>query len=384
MRVLTALMAAAIPLLTWLICRRLDTTETAATAAAALTLAVPGLTRVTGMVSNDSFMVLTAAGLSLALVHVATGDLSRRTALMTGGLTAAALLTKGFGLPLPLLVVGSYLIAARGGLRRVLIPLATALGVGFVFGGIWWLRNLIAFGAIQPNGYGTPALSTIFNRPNVHGGGPLGPYVRGIFDRLSRSFWGGVGTTSSPTISKELAVWVSIAALVVVALGIIVGVRGRHRLVLLLLAAPVLLALVIVVQGSLPIYNERGQIRGVQGRYLYLAIPGLAVCAAVAADRVLLRARGLLPALAVLVLIAMQSVGAVRVVKRLWWAPERDDNTLSSALHHLEVLSPWPDWVTQGCLYLTAAVAVAALSLAAYEGVRALTSSGREATSLPA
>lgn len=384
MRVLTALLAAGIPLLTWLICRRLGTSESVGVAAAALTLAVPGLTRITGTVSNDSFMVLTAAGLSLALVHVATGDLSKQTAVLAGGVTAAALLTKGFGLPLPLLVVLAYLIGARGVaglLRRAAVPGGIALAVAFVFGGLWWVRNLIAFGAIQPNGLGGDAQKVLI-RPNVQGGEPLWPFVTGVFDRLTRSFWGGVGITSSPTLSEGLAVGVSLVALVLVMAGIALGVRrGRHRLVLLMLAVPVLLAMVIVVQGALPIYIERGQIRGVHGRYLYLAIPGLAVCAAIAADRLLWRARGLLPALAVIGVIGMQVLGGFRVLKRLWYTPHSSDNSPGIAFDHLQVLSPWSGWVTDATFALTALAALAALALAGYQAV---TRSGPEPVSQPA
>jgi 4-amino-4-deoxy-L-arabinose transferase-like glycosyltransferase len=384
MRILTALMAAAIPLLTWAICRRLGTSETVGVAAAALTLAVPGLTRLTGMVNNDPFLVVTTTGLLLALVHVVTGDLSRRLALLVGGLTAAALLSKGFGLPLPLLVVGAYLLGARRareGSRRALVPMAYALGVGFVFGGLWWVRNLIAFGAVQPNGYGTQA---IYNRPNQRGGGgPLDFYVHGVINLLTRSFWGGVGHLSSPTISLKLANEISLLALLGILAAIIWGIRGvRHRGALLLLVAPMLLALVIVVQGSWPVYEQRGQIRGVQGRYLYLAVPGIAICLAVIGERLLWRARALLPALAITAMILMQAVSGYRVIKRLWFAPG-PGNSLRTALNHLEVLSPWPNGITQGVFALTALLALAALALAGYEAAQTFTRSDPAPASLP-
>ena len=389
MRILTALMAAAIPLLTWAICRRLGASEVVGVTAAALTLAVPGLTRVTGMVSNDPFMVLTATGLLLALVHVATGDLSRRTAALVGGLTAAALLTKGFGLPLPLLVVGAYVVVAArrppDERRQALGALGTALGIGFVFGGLWWVRNRISFGAIQPNGYGSSALGKVLDRPGaVHGGGPISSYVSGVADRLDRSFWGGAGTLSPPTLGPHLAELLSALVLLGVAIALAGGVRGAgHRWVLLLLVAPMLLALAIVVQGSWPIYHQRGQIRGVQGRYLYLAVPGIAVCVAVAAERVVARVRPLLPALVVVGVVVIQAVSAERLIRRIWSAPGQPSG-LGSALRHLEVLSPYPDAITVLVFVLTALAALVALALAGTTGVRAITRSDPEAASAPA
>ncbi|MCU1588167.1 MAG: hypothetical protein JWN31_1660, partial [Frankiales bacterium] len=108
LRIITALLMAPLPLLVWAIANRLRAGPNVEIAAAALSLGVPGLTRVSGLVNNDGFLVITMTALLLALTHVATGDLRRRTAIVVGVLTGLTMLSKGFALICPLLVVLAY------------------------------------------------------------------------------------------------------------------------------------------------------------------------------------------------------------------------------------------------------------------------------------
>jgi 4-amino-4-deoxy-L-arabinose transferase-like glycosyltransferase len=363
LRLITALLMAPLPLLVWAIANRLRAGPTTAVAAAALSLGVPGLTRVSGLVNNDGFLVITMTALLLGLTHVATGDLSRRTAIVVGALTGVTMLSKGFALICPLLVVLAYVIGKRGW-RGLLRPLAVALGVGFLTGGFWWLRNLILYGALQPNGFGS-ALAQIEGRPRAADNpAVLSVFLDAVQDRIARTFWGGVGIASQPTVTKSggTLLWVLVGVAVVIAL--VVGVRGRgERLALGLLLLPLPLVFAIIIKGSYGEYVEHAKLPGLQGRYLYLGISGLAVATAITLDRVLGRARAALPLLAVALVLVMQEVHTHRLVRNLWTSD--DDGSLRRGLAGMRQVAPWPGAVTNLVLLATAVTAIATLVLSA-------------------
>ena len=373
LRVVTSLLVAPLPLLVWAIGRRLGVAATVAVAAAALSLAVPGMTRISGYVNNDGFLVITTTALLLGLARVATGDLSRRTAVVVGLLTGLALLSKGFALPLPLLVVLAYLLGARALAQRWVTasrPLVVALVVGFVTGGLWWMRNLLLYGAIQPSGYGAVGLARVLPKPRPpEKPVDVGQFTHVVSDRLARTFWGGVGVTSKPTVSSAGAALLFAALALLVAIGLWRGIRGRGRrahLVLLLL--PFLLTLVLVLDGAWHDYVRYAVFRGVQGRYLYGALAGLALTVAVAGDWLLGAWRRWLPLLAVVGVLLLQGLHARRLVRTLWLA--HNSGSYRDALSGIEVISPWPNAVTETVFAGTLLAVVAVLVLVVLEQVR--------------
>lgn len=364
MRLLDALLLTPLPLLVWAMSRRLQTSSRVGVAAAALSLGVPGLARTGGMVNNDAFLVLTAKAMLLGLLHVATGDLSRRTAVVVGLLTGLALLSKGFGLTLLPLVVLGYVLGLRAAgrpLRTGVRPLALALFVGFLSGGIWWARNIVVYGHLQTNGFGEKAAARIAGPPRpAKLPATLGPYLHAVHVLLMPSFWGGIGVTSAPTMSVRESDWLTVLAALLVVAGIAWGVRGQgNRLALLLLTLP--LPMLPFLSESYKVYVSHNLTPGLQGRYLYLAVAGLALAGAVAADRLLGKARDWLPVVAVVAVLAMQLLNGIRLVRSLWLPPS--GGTLRAALTHLEVLSPWSRYPTEAVFLVTALVGVVVLVL---------------------
>lgn len=363
LRLLSALIVAPLPLLVWAIANRLRAGPGVEVGAAALSVAVPGLTRISGLVNNDGFLVITVTALLLGLVHVATGDLTRRTAVVVGLLTGIALLSKGFALTMPLLVVVAYLIASRS--RRVVLPLSWALGVGFLTGGIWWVRNVLVFGTLQPQGFGAAALAAVQGRPRPPGSViDSGIWWTAVQDRLARTFWGGVGIASQPTLTKTAGTVLFVVLALLVIGGLVVGVRGRgDRRVLGLLLLPLPLTLVLVLRSSWSDFVHYNQASGLNGRYLYIAIAAFALLSALVLDRLLGRARAALPLLAVVVVLVLQGQHANRMIRALWL--KNSDGSLRNALSGIEVLSPWPNVITEGVFAATVLTALAVLVLSA-------------------
>ncbi|MCW2544071.1 MAG: hypothetical protein JWM40_1623 [Frankiales bacterium] len=363
LRLVTALLMAPLPLLVWAIANRLRAGPGPSVAAAALSLGVPGLTRVSGLVNNDGFLVITTTALLLGLVHVATGDLSRRTAIVVGILTGMTMLSKGFALIAPLLVLIAYVIG-RTSWRALRQPLLIAWGVGFLAGGFWWLRNLIAFGALQPNGFGS-SLAQIEGKPRAADNpAVLSVFLDAVQDRIARTFWGGVGIASQPTLTKTGGTILFVLVGIAITATLVLGVRGSgQRKVLGLLLLPFPLVLAIVLDGSYGEYVQHAKLPGLQGRYLYLAIAGLAIAVAVALDRLMGPARKALPLLAVLIVLVMQEIHTHRLIRSLWLGD--NGGSLWTALRGMREVSPWSGGATNLVLLLTVLTGLATLVLAA-------------------
>jgi hypothetical protein len=135
-----ALLAAA----SWLGLRRLDVPRALAALAIAALVLVPVVLR--GLVHAETDVpALAWLACTGALAACARG----RPALLAPMLVAAALAigTKTTVLPLAAIVTLAAAWACRSSLRRLARPLAAAAAVGFVAGGLWYLRNLIAHGS---------------------------------------------------------------------------------------------------------------------------------------------------------------------------------------------------------------------------------------------
>jgi small subunit ribosomal protein S36 len=366
LRLVSVLMVAPLPLLAWALARRLSRDDVVATTAAALPLAVPGLTRIGASAGNDALVVLTFAAVLVALARALTGDASRRTAVAAGALTTLALLTKGFALVLPAVVLAAYAVAwLRRRTWSVLRSAAIALAVSAV-GWLWWLRNLLEFGALQPSGFGREAASRLRGTPREAGdNGSPGEFASTFSEVTMTRFWAGLGVPEPPTFSVGLAAVLTVLAAAGVLAGVVAGVRSRpgaasRRLPLLVVLLPFVLLLVPLVRADLLSYQRYegpGTEVGVHGRYLYGAVAGLAAVAAVGYRRLLAGHARWLPALAVLAAVAVQAWALWLVFTDLW-AP---GGALSAGLGALLAVSPWPPVVT--ALPLSAAAVLAAVTL---------------------
>ncbi|MEA2466121.1 MAG: hypothetical protein QOJ57_247, partial [Thermoleophilaceae bacterium] len=128
----------------WLGLRRLDVPRALATLAIGALVLVPVVLR--GLVHAETDVPAMAW---LACTAALAACARARPALLAPMLVAAALAigTKTTVLPLAAIVILAAAWTCRASLRRLAVPLALAAAVGFVAGGLWYLRNLIAHGS---------------------------------------------------------------------------------------------------------------------------------------------------------------------------------------------------------------------------------------------
>ena len=267
--------------------------------AALIPLSVPTYLRTGASVTSDSLLVLVCTVLLALLVRVAWGDLSRRTAIWVGLVWSAAMLTKGFALALPPAIVLAYLLGARGGLaervRTAWRPAAGSGGIGAALGGWWWIRNLIVYGAVQPQGFGDISdtlRQTIFGRDRP--GGTDVAFFKSFVLLLAQRGWGSIGLLDNPGLDNRLLWSMSGIFVLVLVFGLVVAVRPlRDRFAMsmpnrwnlgraVLLVPPTMLILGVPYVGSRTAYLQGQQLAGIQIRYLLPALLGQVLLAAVA------------------------------------------------------------------------------------------------------
>lgn len=338
LRVVNALLLAPLPLLGFALARRVGLAGPVAVAAAAMPLAVPQLYHIGSSVNNDNLLLPLLAGSFVVAASVGRGDLRLRTAGRLGALTGLCLLTKGLALFLPLLVALAYAVgASRAGPRRSVLPAATALGTGFGIGGWWWVRNKIAYGTFQPDGTKLVQPELVAHTSWAQSGGEwLGQFGR----LMNRRFWLDPGSTAVPHLT-DVAAAVA-AALVVAGVALSVLTRAPRWRDALLLVLPLACLAGIVGYGSWDAWEKVIRASGMQGRYLYGALPGLAVLVVAGAGRVLGRRRAVLPLLVLLLAAAMQAV-ALRLTLPVYWLPETGSGP-ARLLGGIEALLAWSAW----------------------------------------
>ncbi|AWE41957.1 MULTISPECIES: DUF2142 domain-containing protein [unclassified Actinobaculum] len=238
--------------------------------AGTLVFFVPQLAFVTAAVSNDSLSVGAGAVTIAACAAAAFGTGSWRSVVATGCALGLGLWTKGLFLPMGLVVGLAFLSnGSIGPLSRRLIRATAAGGLGVLVGGFWWVRNLIAFGQLQPDG---------MMRETANVNPQVGYFLRTGGPTLLHSSWGKLGWLEwQLPLPLLLVLEIGTVALVLVAF-----VRGRERLRLGVLLAYYPLTLLVLLGVSWRAYAHTGVVAGVQGRYLFPGIVGLLAIVAVA------------------------------------------------------------------------------------------------------
>jgi 4-amino-4-deoxy-L-arabinose transferase-like glycosyltransferase len=379
-RVLSALLVAPLPLLCWLTARRLTSDLRVALAAAVLPLTIPQLAHIAGSVSNDGLLILSVGVATVGVAAVLAGDLRARTALLIGGATGLALLTKGFALALPVVIVVAYALAwrrtgrggGRGAVRAAVGSGTLALGLAAALGGWWYARNVVLYGAVQPEAFPFADLPALPAEPVVDFGYWL-PYAA---SRYVLRFWGQVGWVEVPL--PWPLVWLLAALL---AAGVAGGLLLRRSALTRGTAAVLLLPLAgiasIVLLGALGLYLRTGVPAGVQGRYLFPALPGLALVAAAGGVALLGRGgRWLAPAALAVGVVAQVWMGVLALTH--WYGPA---GALGVPLA-VQGLAAWAPVPPPLLAAVAAALGVAAL-VALTAVVLAATSSARLAAPAP-
>ncbi len=358
LRVVNALLLVPLPLLGFALARRVGLPPPVAVAAAALPLGVPQLYHIGSAVNNDNLLLPLLAATSVIAAGVGRGDLRQRTAAGLGLLVGGCLLTKGFGLFLPLLVGLAYLVAAtRVGLRRSLLPLLTAQAVGLGTGGWWWIRNKIEYGVLQPDG-------TKMVQPDLVAHTSFGQtgtqWLTQFGTLMNRRFWLDPGATRLPAAAGIAAVLG--AVLVVGGLLLTLALRSPARRDALLLLVPFVCLAGIVAWGSWDAWEKVLRTSGMQGRYLYGALPGIAVLAVGGAGRLL----GRWTPAAVLTAAAPAQLLGLWLTLRVYWLPATGSlpGRLAAAGRGILAWSPWPPVLTLPLLAAVAVVGVGTLARA--------------------
>lgn len=332
LRLVDVLLLAPLPLLAYAVARRLGAVEQAGVAAAAFPLAIPELSHFGGIVNNDDLLILLFGVCTLLLTRVMTGDLTVRTAVLTGVAGGLALFTKGFALVFPAWALLAYLASpTRRGNGRLIAGRLGIVGVtAFAFGGWWWLRNLVVYGTLQP---------TMTTFPPVRGFRPdTWWWIRRFAEAMTERFWSWIGGSGGrvPAPVFLLATAISLAG---IGVAIWTASSGRRRAVLAILLLPIVANVGIVALPAYRAYARSGATPALQGRYLFPGVVALAAIVAIGLHRALGRNGSWLPLLTVGAAAVIQGFAVTRIMGS-FWGPE--GASIVERVRAMLAWSPWP------------------------------------------
>jgi small subunit ribosomal protein S36 len=355
-RLISIAFVAPLPLIIWRTSRLLGLPEPVGVAATLIPLAVPQYLHIASSVNNDSLQLLLIWLLTPVVIRLADGNLGPRLVVLAGALTGLGLLTKGFALIMPLWVAGALVVAwrrtGRAGLPRVVRAGALFGLVSLAVGGWWWVRNLVLYRHPLPSRYSEIA-------PPI----PDAPtdsleFVGTWAYRTTVRFWGSFGwfDVSIPGYVVALASAICLAALAVACCrrDVVAGTSPGNRL---LLAAPFLLLVAVQFGKAFQSYLDSGRMPGLQGRYWFGALAGLAVMVALGLANVLRRHLQVLPLAVLGGVVVMQTVGVSTILGFYWGAP---GSSLPDRLRAVVAWAPVPGELIGAVAVVGGIVAVAA------------------------
>lgn len=318
-RLISALLVTALPVVIWRVARVLGLSRSVTVAAMLFPLAIPQYLHIGSSANNDNLVLVFIWMLTPVVVRVANGALSSRTAALAGALTGLAFLTKIYAIVMPLWVLGALAVAFwRSG--RSNLTAATRFGViyglvALVCGGWWWVRNVVLYGQVFPSRFDEIAPPLIDAPRN------LWDYVHTWAYSTTSRFWGDFGwyDTQLPGAAFGIASGVCVVAL---AAGCVRRdrVAGTTLSTRLLLVAPFLVLVSAQFANSLRAYLDTGHMAGLQGRYWFGAIAGLAVVISLGLANLTGRWRRYVPLAMLGGVVAMQAA-AMLAILRFYWGP---------------------------------------------------------------
>ncbi|WP_169738845.1 phospholipid carrier-dependent glycosyltransferase [Jiangella gansuensis] len=334
-----ALLTAALPILLFLTATRLRLPAPLPVAAAATPLVVPELTHIDSSVNNDNLLIVLAAVATYLVARVLTGDLRWRTGAALGVVTSLALLTKGFALLMPAWIVLAYAVAAVREQRAAdAVRCLLVAGAASVPGALWWLRNRLVHGTIQPHGTHAepPDLTPVYGWSD--GGWD---WLTRFVERFVTLFF--VNDHDSDR-SMDASWWMARVALMVILVGIGAALvrRSIPRSAALVLLFPIPALAGIVARGSWEQFAAFGDVGAAQqGRYLFPGVVGLMVVAVAGASTLVPGwRRWLLPG--VLALAVVIHAAFWHDVWALYWLPaDLGAGSLGGVARAVEAIAFW-------------------------------------------
>lgn len=289
LRLFDALLVLPLPFLAWATVRRLTGSPRAAVIGGAAVLAVPEVASIGASVTNDALMLPLAGALVFFVVRMLTGDLRVRTTVWIGLLLGAMLLTKGTALP-AVPFVGIAVMAAgytRATVWRNALRTLWTLGIAGVVGGWWWLRNILVYHGIQPDGMASARPPMPF--PDGTSASPE-VFLRDYWNGVTRTFWGSVGGTAQFQLAQFLVDALTIVSIAGIALWAFR--RGPSLRPAIVLASFPVILIALHMQSGWGGYVENTIVAGTQGRYYYPTLIALIALSALAWRRVTITAAG--------------------------------------------------------------------------------------------
>ncbi|MBS5748515.1 MULTISPECIES: DUF2142 domain-containing protein [Actinotignum] len=252
--------------------RRTGLSRRGALLASGTVYAIPMLSFISASVTNDALFI-GAGALTIAAVSAAMfGSGQWRTVFAAGLALGLGLWSKGTFIPMGLVVFLAFLANPRiGGWGRRLAQGLSAGLIGVLTGGYWWLRNIVRYGVIQPDGFQAQATEP---------GTDIGFFAERVTTSFVDSFWSDFGWLDI-TFAPLLLILLSL--LTVLFLARALGTHPDKRWRLLLFTANIVLVLGMLIVQAYNQYRGLGIIGGVQGRYLFAGALGLLVVIAMGA-----------------------------------------------------------------------------------------------------
>lgn len=382
LRLLNAFLLAVASPCAFLIARRLGGSRSAGLTAAMVPLAVPQWAAIGGSVNNDNLQTAQLALLAVLVAHIATGDLSRRTAVAAGVVAGAGLWVKAFGFLGPIWLVMAYAVAARTGsyitrpgekrgtagredldanepsegthkrsderprtlVERSaaavsLLRLTQAGVVTALVGCWWWARNLLVEGKLQPS---------LLLLPDAPDGFEPDPWwwLQRFVPWMARRFWGWFGWFDV----KMPGPVVFIASAIVLGLAILGVMSARRRGAAAVLFGGFVVLLAATAQFAWGGYASSGATPSIQGRYVFPAVPALAALVALGMQRMLAARQRIAPLLLWISAGFLHAVALAVLVPWYWGATDAD---VVERVRALGAWSPWPGPATIGLLTLS-------------------------------
>lgn len=363
-RFFNVLLLVPLPFLFWFSARQLVGPTSVAAAAAFLPMLVPGIARIAASINNDSLAIVLGAAIVALSIRVMRGDNGFRTAALLAALAVAGSLTKATILFILVVIPIAYGVQAFRARAWPSKPVIGILLAGAVGAAGWWVRNLVRFGAVQPNAWGAQFARAQGPVRTADMPVDMDLFWRYVADKMPSRLFAALGRLEPPQLPSLM---VSILTVVVlVAIPIAVAVLPRRRWDLAVIVALPLASLAMVLFQVYRHYLSYVTFAGAQGRYAYPSIFGLLFPVAVVLGALLGRYRRWAPLLVAAGGITV-SGWALYVSVEYFWVHQGDrlePSNWSAAISRLAGFSPLPGLVTGALGVMMVGLVLAATAMA--------------------